>query len=771
MSAKSQAVSPTLVHVDEGISTAILLYLLLFSVTGSIAAANWSDDLGILTFAAAGGITLGIGLAKIRRLPSIIAHLIAASLAVPATALFGASVLPGALTLHEKLIVLHDRVMVWLFKVLAGGPGTDAFIFVLQLTLMMWFIAYISAWYIYRHHQVWGAIIPAGLAIVINLFYAAPQAGLYIGVFLLSGMLLLVRLNLQSMEIRWRSDAVGYSPDISFDFLYYGAIATIILLFTIWLVPATAPDPSWLGFLEPLQTPWQTVEDQFNRMFSTLRGVARPGAFYTGSSLMLGGPVNLTQRPVMDAESLYNRYWRATVYDKYTGEGWLNTHTTALNLPANDPRLETHDFYRVEVTQTIKLFNNDQNILYAQSEPLRFDIPTEARYGKPATPDAIALDVSLMRARQNLRPGTTYKVVSAISVADEDSLRADTVNYSNWITSTYLQLPNTLPQRVRDLAASVTRGFSNPYDKATALEKFVRNRIKYNEAVPAPPADRDGVDYTLFDRPEGYCNYYASAMAVMARAVGIPARVVSGFALGTYDNGVYHIVEANSHAWVEVYFPSYGWIEFEPTANKPELERPKRPSSSAPENPDAANAAEEARRRAQRDREGQVENQELGNGNLPFNLNRDQNTLLIGGALGFILISAFVFVVMRQTRPRRQLAPAARVYEQMLARAVWLGIREQNFATPLERAQLISAALPNAQSETERIASAYTRERFGAHTLDEAEQTQLTDVWHRWDAAWRSAITMQVINKLITPPRNLLANIHRTIERWGTQVD
>ncbi|MCB9150587.1 MAG: transglutaminase domain-containing protein [Caldilineaceae bacterium] len=98
----------------------------------------------------------------------------------------------------------------------------------------------------------------------------------------------------------------------------------------------------------------------------------------------------------------------------------------------------------------------------------------------------------------------------------------------------------------------------------------------YNEEIEAPADDVDPVAYFLFDIKEGYCDYYATAMVMMLRSLGIPARAVSGCAEGTFDeeSQVYIITEKDAHTWVEVYFPTYGWIEFEPTAGESELRRP-----------------------------------------------------------------------------------------------------------------------------------------------------------------------------------------------------
>jgi hypothetical protein len=167
-----------------------------------------------------------------------------------------------------------------------------------------------------------------------------------------------------------------------------------------------------------------------------------------------------------------------------------------------------------------------------------------------------------------------YVVDSLLLIASEAELRSAGTNYPQWIVDRYLALPSALPQRVRILARDLTATELTPYDRALAIERYLR-RFPYNLDVPIPPGDRDIVDYFLFELQEGYCDYYATAMVVLARAAGLPARYVIGYTSGSYDpyDANYVVSEANAHAWVEVYFPDYGWIEFEPTAGLPAIER------------------------------------------------------------------------------------------------------------------------------------------------------------------------------------------------------
>jgi hypothetical protein len=127
-------------------------------------------------------------------------------------------------------------------------------------------------------------------------------------------------------------------------------------------------------------------------------------------------------------------------------------------------------------------------------------------------------------------------------------------------------LPDDVPLRVVYLAQDVAAAYDNPYDQARALEQFLR-QYPYSLEVDLPPARVDPVEYFLFDLQRGYCDYYASSMVVMARALGLPARLAVGYLAQPPDEaGVQTVRQINGHSWAEVYFAEYGWVEFEPTA-------------------------------------------------------------------------------------------------------------------------------------------------------------------------------------------------------------
>lgn len=180
----------------------------------------------------------------------------------------------------------------------------------------------------------------------------------------------------------------------------------------------------------------------------------------------------------------------------------------------------------------------------------------------PEQPDTL----SVRSAQGTIKPGETYQVTSSVSLAQPNDLRMAGINYPIWAADKYTQLPTDLPQRIRDLGDQITADATTPYDKAKAVEAYLKT-LTYNLEIKPPPYDSDGVDYFLFEQQEGYSEYFGSAMTVLLRTQGIPSRLVTGYTVGDKipDHDVYIVNDSHSHAWSEVFFPEYGWISFEPT--------------------------------------------------------------------------------------------------------------------------------------------------------------------------------------------------------------
>lgn len=167
----------------------------------------------------------------------------------------------------------------------------------------------------------------------------------------------------------------------------------------------------------------------------------------------------------------------------------------------------------------------------------------------------------------NLIPPRTYASVGSVSEATFDELRGAGGDYPIWAIDRYLQLPQDFPEKIRILAEEIVKQEANAHDRAVAIQRYLR-ALPYTTEATGPPAGRDPVEWFLFESRKGFCTYYASAMITMLRSLGIPARLAVGFAPGTIDEQLdaWMVQAQQYHAWPEVYFPDYGWVEFEPTS-------------------------------------------------------------------------------------------------------------------------------------------------------------------------------------------------------------
>jgi transglutaminase-like putative cysteine protease len=163
-----------------------------------------------------------------------------------------------------------------------------------------------------------------------------------------------------------------------------------------------------------------------------------------------------------------------------------------------------------------------------------------------------------------------YAGFSRLPALDPVKLRAAGTDYPEDIKQTYLQLP-ALDPRIAPLAEQMTARRTTPYDKAAAMEIYLRSKYGYTLDLKGKPGN-DPLAHFLFETRAGHCEYFASSMTVMLRTLGIPAREVNGFLPGEYNDlgGDYVVRASDAHSWVEVFFPGNGWITFDPTPDGPE---------------------------------------------------------------------------------------------------------------------------------------------------------------------------------------------------------
>ncbi|MFB6082221.1 MAG: DUF3488 and DUF4129 domain-containing transglutaminase family protein [Halanaeroarchaeum sp.] len=265
----------------------------------------------------------------------------------------------------------------------------------------------------------------------------------------------------------------------------------------------------------------------------------------------VGGSITLSPEVFFRVTAPRGTYWRVAAYDRFTGSSWLRTDgppgPTATGGPPEPTRRLPH---RITAQRTISTY------------------PAAATPVSVSGLDAEVTDFGDLSADEPLREGDSYTVVSERPVVDVSRLQRAGTDYPDVIERRYLQLPASTSSRVRDLAARVTADAETPYEQAVAIETWLEANKAYSLAVPS--ADGKVVDQFLFEMEAGYCVYFASAMVVMLRSEGVPARFVTGYTPGErVDDNTWVVRGLNSHAWVEVYFPDVGWVRFDPTPGGP----------------------------------------------------------------------------------------------------------------------------------------------------------------------------------------------------------
>lgn len=559
---------------QEGWLTFLLVATVYFCQVAAVLDVGWVPEDGIVIPATVGGFLLATHLAKRPLSPLSAWGLITLyGLLIPLVGL--ANLWPswdtfwgGWATLRPYWLqngaLFFDRVNGWGTAVFNNQVSQETVVFALGLSLASYFLTAFACWQLYRSRRPFTGLLAIGVGLALNGYFGGAEIwwlGLFVG---LTGILTAVN-HYTSLADDWDAQQVDYSDEVRTDLLVYAsAISLILLTFAI-----TLPNFSFQRLVEFFQgqTAVQQTEAALERAFGGVSAVSnqprgRDGVGGSGilpREFLLGDAPELYETVVMTAvvqseANLSGTHWRALSYDVYTGEGWAlseeRSEPIEANLALHHPDLANTAL----ISQTVFWQEDARLVRYTMGLPTQFSQDVTAVWRG---------QTDFVRATGN---GQQYTVRSQTSQASPAMLRQTAVaDVPPALLARYTHLPGNLPQRVRELAQEVAGGQANPYDQARALEEFLR-QYTYSLTVESPPNNNDPVDYFLFEQQTGYCDYYASAMVVMARAVGLPARLAIGYLPQPTIGGVQTIYQINSHSWAEIYFAGYGWIEFEPTA-------------------------------------------------------------------------------------------------------------------------------------------------------------------------------------------------------------
>jgi transglutaminase-like putative cysteine protease len=727
-----------------------LALAVLLSMSGALYSAGWSEGLDLVQAAVVAGALVGLLLALTRWEGLFAAFYSFLVSIVVVVTLLSRGFFPD-LGMHDAIVSIALRNVAWLTALLNRAPAADNLIFVIQLCLLGWWLSFFAIWSLYRHQHVLQAVIPAGIGLLVVIYYSPLALSGYLVVYLVSVVLLAISVELARNETRWRIFHIRYAPDIYWDFLKAGLVFAVAVTALAWVAPSDMGRATMERILRPIDPQWRQFEETWSRMYQSLRyqGPAiRTTKF--GKSMGLGGQVNLTDRPIFEADIGRRVYWRGASFDMYTGRGWQNTDDELVIIERNEALGEPPITMYGEITATIRPLETEQDAIFGAPQPIRVSVPTNADASRITKEGD--LSISMLRSRVPFNRGSSYQVVSGMSAAPLAELQAAGTVYPEWVRDRFLQLPDEFPTSVRNLAQSVTANHDTPLDKAIAVENFLRG-YKYNQQIDAPPPDVDAVEYFLLTSKEGYCDYYASAMVTMLRSVGVPARFVVGYTPGDYIQppeelmhmttgiGTYRVLERNAHAWPEVYFPQYGWIQFEPTASEPLLTRPVEqtftPTPTAPLGGDNGNP---------NDNEDLLPDRGDQGPSGPVTLDPPairwlrSNWPMLPLTTGLLALIVGALLLLRRRRQAFFQSPEllARLFDVLSHWAARLRVSWLPSQTPLERAAAFNETVPEAGPAVDRLANLFVAKYYGRATPSSEDMSGLVKDWGRLEPSlWR----------------------------------
>jgi transglutaminase-like putative cysteine protease len=486
---------------------------------------------------------------------------------------------------------LSMRVQTWLFSQSQNGFVNDPLMRNLVWVFILWLVAAWMGWFARRRNAM-AALLPCIILLAIILSYSEYRVEA-LWTIVVSLLLLMGIWNYRNHTERWESKKVDYSDSIRYD----SSQAVIFLSLILGAVAFITPSISWRevrDFLRERDRGKSELAETLGvqQKPAPVQHIPLPKPTLPRDHLLSGGYAHSQQivmivrtgelvsilSPDLPPEAP-RHYWRSTTYDTYVGAGWVTSSAPSQTHQPNTPLipglLNGYQPLHMDVEMV-----EPEGKLFWSGTLFSADVPLKVNWRLRPASYLFADQSSLLQADifSALTQERVYRAEAYLPLVTVEELRTASTEYPQSIRDRYLQLPTSVPGRVLELAQQLTNGKQTAYDKVKAIEAYLRT-YPYDLEVLAPPPDRDVADYFLFELKKGYCDYYATAMVVLARASGLPARFVSGYAPGSYDisKAAYVVRELHAHSWVEIYFPQIGWIEFEPTSAQPEIEIP--PSS------------------------------------------------------------------------------------------------------------------------------------------------------------------------------------------------
>ena len=734
----------------EGWLALLLVGIAVYSVVFSIIFANWVDYSYILLISTAVGLLLGLCVAKIQWFPQSILHLAAVLLG------HWLSIwLVSTFAYHISWLLLLANVRSVIFGGLTSTVSSNSeMVFLFYLTFLSFFLAYFGVWLIYRAHLPWLVALIYCAIMLVNLNYIKQDLSYLMIIMLAALSLLIARMHLVNQLDQWTSEGLYidrvWLHGITRRFVQIGALFTLLILLTSLMLPMVAQPKSGTTFWNNLDNMWANItHGQFSltNPGSLLQPYQAPANFF-GDQLSIAGDVNLPSGQILyytTSSPTQPQYLEGLTYDNFDGHTWTSTSNTATQYDkmSTFPIEGTNNRQQITTNVTmIKPPGGTRYYIFAPAQPVSFSVPTTL-YG-----DSI---ITAWTQQSPLTPGEHYQAISLISTATVQDLSAvqfpsDNSALLSTVGQSYVQTPADLKYFpiVQSKLNQWIQGSTNAYSKIKAIESHLSDSTQFAYSVNNPPVPQN-IDAAawLLQTQRGYCTYYATTMVVMVRMLGIPARIVNGFTQGSLQNkntNTWVVNGTDAHSWVQVYFPSYGWINFDPTpgysvpaASTTQQSAPpvKTPPPARPT--PIATPGHQKPQPQPTPRSGAIgtgKNASSGNATVRQNLFLTLSLVILLGSLAVFGLA--LFKRYKDNHPVASIT-ASMVYRRVCRLGFMIGMPPQRWQTPYEYYRMLGRRYPQTAAPMRRITELFVRERWAPsqHSADPGEGPVLEHLWHQ----------------------------------------
>jgi len=732
----------------EGWVSLGLVLLLAMTIAWSLDDAAWVHGreayTDFLSLAVIGGVLAGFAGAKLAwgRWATYLFGSLIAALLIPVYA--GGVLEPGGDWADQYRATATAVVGAWQDLAILNRSVTQQYgHFLLVLGLFTWASAMYASFTVFGHRRPLNAIILVGLILVANMAFTVRDQLTYLVIFSLAALFLLIRFRVLDEQAEWIRRRIGDPSSISSVYLRGGTVFIAFAVVGSLVLTQTASSA-------PLASAWRGIGDRVIEWGRDLQRYLPTGGSNRAFGVSFGSSTQITgvwttdsalaatiQFPSPETREFY---WRAVTFDRFELTGWSRSPVTEETRPGGEQLLtEAHaDWVGEEGRREVRFTVIPEN--FRGSTVL-----------SPQMPQVVSDDVRLLTIGEGgyfsaVERGSgdgAYSVIALVPVVGDDDPRGLTENrlrvagtdYPDEVLQLYLDVPDgAIPpggdaeQLLADILANVPA--DNPYDIAATMEAYLKsNRFRYDTDVRDLACERLSTVECFARFRQGYCEYYATTMTILLRQHGIPARLAEGFLPGTRDvTGIEPLYNSSAHAWVEVYFPGFGWVDFDPTGGGIAQIAPL-PAGEEQDGPIASLEPRSIPPRILEDPDIPGAGANPGAGPTPGATGSATGPLIAATVLLLVIVGALVFVAW-QRGPRGPVTPDG-AYGMLTRLAGRLGFGPGPTQTVYEYAGALGDILPQSRPEIHTVAQAKVEVAYGKRLLGEDRLQSLRDAQRR----------------------------------------